>query len=104
MAFAKAQPMAAMVLGQAAGGVATGVMDMATGKSAAQTQQLQADAAYRNSVADKTNRDSALQASRIAQLNANLKAQTAPQINVNQNAVTLAQQQQAAGLIAGARG
>jgi hypothetical protein len=71
MAFAKENPMAAMVLGQAAGGVATGVMDMASGKTAAQTEQLQADAAYRKSIADKTNRDSALQTSRIAQINAN---------------------------------
>ena len=102
MAFAKEQPMAAMVLGQAAGGVATGVMDMATGKSAAQTEQLKADAAYRKSIADKTNRDSALQASRIAQINANLKAQY-PQINVNQGAVTMGQPQPA-GLIANARG
>jgi hypothetical protein len=77
-------------------------MDMATGKSAAQTEQLKADAAYRNSVADKTNRDSALQASRIAQLNANLKAQSNGQFNVNQNAVTMTPQP--AGLIAGARG
>jgi len=102
MVFAKENPMAAMVLGQAASGVATGVMDMASGKTAAQTDQLKADAAYRRSIADKTNRDSALQASRIAQLNANLKAQY-PQMNVNQNAVTVAQQQPA-GLIASARG
>jgi hypothetical protein len=102
MAFAKEQPMAAMVLGQAAGGVATGVMDMASGKTAAQTEQLKADAAYRKSIADKTNRDSALQASRIAQMNANLKAQY-PQINVNQGAVTMGQQQPA-GLIANVRG
>jgi hypothetical protein len=102
MAFAKEQPMAAMVLGQAAGGVATGVMDMASGKTAAQTEQLKADAAYRKSIADKTNRDSVLQASRIAQINANLKAQY-PQMNVNQSAVTMGQQQPV-GLIANARG
>ena len=102
MAFAKEQPMAAMVLGQAAGGVATGVMDMASGKTAAQTEQLKADAAYRKSIADKTNRDSALQASRIAQMNANLKG-LYPQINVNQSAVSLGQQPPA-GLIANARG
>jgi hypothetical protein len=94
--------MAAMVLGQAAGGVATGVMDMASGKTAAQTEQLKADAAYRKSIADKTNRDSALQASRIAQMNANLKG-LYPQINVNQSAVSLGQQPPA-GLIANARG
>jgi len=102
MAFAKEQPMAAMVLGQAAGGVATGVMDMASGKTAAQTEQLKADAAYRKSIADKTNRDSALQASRIAQMNANLKG-LYPQINVSQSAVTLGQQPPT-GLIANARG
>ena len=102
MAFAKENPMAAMVLGQAAGGVATGVMDMASGKTAAQTEQLQADAAYRKSIADKTNRDSALQTSRIAQINANLKAQY-PQMVVNPNAVTVGQQPPA-GLIANARG
>ena len=102
MAFAKENPMAAMVLGQAASGVATGVMDMASGKSAAQTEQLQADAAYRNSVANKTNRDSALQESRIAQMNANLKAQfAATQMKVNPGAVTFAAQPP--GLIAGAR-
>jgi len=101
LSFAKVNPMAAMVLGQAGSGVATGVMDMATGKSAAQKDQLTADAAYRNSVADKTNRDSALQASRIAQLNANLKAQfNTPQVNVNPNALTMTQPP---GLIAGAR-
>ena len=102
MAFAKENPMAAMVLGQAASGVATGVMDMASGKSAAQTEQLKADASYRNSVADKTNRDSALQASRIAQMNANLKAQlNAGQVKVNPGAVTF--NAQPPGLIAGAR-
>ena len=101
MAFAKENPMAAMVLGQAAGGVATGVMDMASGKTAAQTEQLQADAAYRKSIADKTNRDSALQTSRIAQINANLKAQY-PQMAVNQGAVKLGPQP--AGLINTARG
>jgi hypothetical protein len=98
MAFAKTDPMAAMVIANAAGGVATGVMDMASGKTAAQTQQLKADAAYRQSVADKTNKDSALQASRIAQLNANLKAQY-PQMTVNQGAVKLGP----AGLINTAR-
>lgn len=102
MAFAKENPMAAMVLGQAAGGVATGVMDMASGKTAAQTDQLRADAAYRQSIADKTNKDSALQASRIAQINANLKA-SYPQINVNPNAVTMGQAKPA-GLINTARG
>jgi hypothetical protein len=102
MAFAKENPMAAMVLGQAAGGVATGVMDMASGKTAAQTEQLQADAAYRKSIADKTNRDSALQTSRIAQINANLKAQY-PQMSVNANALTIGQQKPA-GLINTARG
>jgi hypothetical protein len=101
MAFAKTDPMAAMVIANAAGGVATGVMDMASGKTAAQTQQLKADAAYRQSVADKTNKDSALQASRIAQLNANLKAQY-PQMAVNQGAVKLGPQ--TAGLINTARG
>lgn len=101
MAFAKENPMAAMVLGQAAGGVATGVMDMASGKTAAQTSQLTADAAYRQSIADKTNKDSALQASRIAQLNANLKAQY-PQMAVNQSAVKLGPQP--AGIINTARG
>jgi len=101
MAFAKENPMAAMVLGQAAGGVATGVMDMASGKTAAQTSQLTADAAYRQSIADKTNKDSALQASRIAQINANLKAQY-PQMAINQNAVKLGPQ--TAGLINTARG
>jgi hypothetical protein len=101
LSFAKVNPMAAMVLGQAGSGVATGVMDMATGKSAAQKDQLTADAAYRNSVADKTNRDTALQAARVAQLNANLKAQfNTPQVNVNPNAVTMTQPP---GLIAGAR-
>lgn len=102
MDFAKVNPMAAMVIGQAASGVATGVMDMATGKSAAQTDQLKADAAYRQSIADKTNKDSALQASRIAQINANLKAQY-PQMTVNPTALTMGQQQPA-GLINTARG
>tara|TARA_R110002126_G_scaffold47717_1_gene133605 strand:+ start:3769 stop:4722 length:954 start_codon:yes stop_codon:yes gene_type:complete len=101
MGYIEKNPTAALMLGQTAGGVAEGVMDMASGKSGAAAEQLEADAAYRTAMADKTKRETALSTSRIAQLNANLKAQQGGQFTVNPNAVTIAQQP--AGLIAGAR-
>ena len=101
MGFADKNPMAAMIGAQTVGGVASGVMDMASGKSGAEAEQLEADAAYRTAMTDKTNRETALSASRIAQLNANLKAQRGGQFNVNPNAVTMTPQRP--GLIAGAR-
>ena len=101
MGFADKNPMAAMIGAETVGGVATGVMDMASGKSGAEAEQLEADAAYRTAMTDKTNRETALSASRIAQLNANLKAQRGGQFNVNPNAVTMTPQRP--GLIAGAR-
>ena len=101
MAFTEKNPMAAMIGAQTVGGVADGVMDMASGKSGAEAEQLEADAAYRTAMADKTKRETALSASRIAQLNANLKAQQGGQFTVNPNAVTMTPQRP--GLIAGAR-
>ena len=101
MGFADKNPMAAMIGAQTVGGVASGVMDMASGKSGAEAEQLEADAAYRTAMTDKTNRETALSASRIAQLNANLKAQRGGQFNVNPNAVTMTPQRP--GLVAGAR-
>ena len=99
--FASKNPMAAMIIANAGSEFAGGVMDTVSGKSGAEAKQLDADAAYRTSVAAKTNREMALDDSRIAQLKKNLQALSPGQFNVNPNAVTLGPKPP--GLIANAR-
>ena len=90
-----------MIIANAGSEFAGGVMDTVSGKSGAEAKQLDADAAYRTSVAAKTNREMALDDSRIAQLKKNLQALSPGQFNVNPNAVTLGPKPP--GLIANAR-
>ena len=99
--FASKEPMAAMIIANAGSEFAGGVMDTVSGKSGAEAKQLEANAAYATSVAAKTNREMALDDSRIAQLKKNLQALSPGQFNVNPNAVTLGPKPP--GLIANAR-
>jgi hypothetical protein len=87
LAFANKNPGATMMASQAIGQAAGAVGDVVTGKSAATVDQLKADTAYRQALADKTRRELELEAERRRRINANAGTQLA--FSANPNAVTI---------------
>ena len=103
MDVAKSNPGAAMVMGQAAGGVANWL----SGKTDAEINALQAQTGYSNAKAQEVQNAIALEKKRRANLNAgytqvNAGMQVNPNAQIQQAWIPPAQQP--AGLIAGARG
>jgi len=89
--YAKENPMAAMMMSQAAAGGLEAAGNILSGKSAAEADALEADTDYKRALAEKARADAQLEVQRRANLNNNLSRYTQP-YKLNPNAVLIQNQ------------